>query len=106
MVKTTLRHTPVQRHLPAFKTAPPRIAAARLLTFVAGACGLAKLRTHAAANAHFALARACRRLQIRERKRPPSLRRRFRRLVLTALANPSRAACTLLRHRSTPPLPR
>src|SRR2546426_5843124 len=92
IMKPALRHAPVQRHLSAFKTAPTRIAASRLLTLVSRARGLAELRPHASANAHFALSRACRRLQIRERKQAASFGRRLRRFVLTALAGPSRAA--------------
>src|SRR5712664_1407292 len=106
VVKTALRHAPVQRHLSAFKAAAARIAAARLLSLVAGARGLTELRSHAAANANFLLARARGRLQIREREGTAPFRRRRRRLVLTTLAGPSRAARTLSRHRSTPPLPR
>src|SRR5207249_416120 len=83
-MKPALRHAPVQRHLSAFKTAPTRIAASRLLTLVSRARGLAELRPHASANAHFALSRACRRLQIRERKQAASFGRRLRRFVLTA----------------------
>src|ERR1700731_903679 len=92
IVKAALRHAPVQRHLPAFKPAATRIAAARLLSLVAGARGFAELRTHAAADANFLLARARGRLQIRERKGTACLRRRRRRFVLTTLAGPSRAA--------------
>src|SRR5713101_8420966 len=106
IMKAALRHPPVQRHLSAFKAAAARIAAARLLSLVAGARGLAELRSHAAANANFLLARARGRLQIREREGTAPFRRRRRRLVLTTLAGPSWAARTLSRHRSTPPLPR
>src|SRR6266478_6433867 len=106
VVKAALRHAPVQRHLSAFKPAAARIAAARLLSLVAGARGFAKLGTHAASDANFALTRARRRLQIRERKRAAGLPRWRRRLVMSALAGPSRAAGTLFRHRFTPPLPR
>src|SRR5712692_4539327 len=35
IVEAALRHAPVQRHLPAFKAAPPRIAPARFLPLVA-----------------------------------------------------------------------
>src|SRR5229473_3200383 len=92
IVKPALRHAPVQRHLPALKAAAARIAAARLLSLVAGARGLAELGTHAAADANFLFARARGRLQIRERKGAARFRRRRRRLVLTTLAGPSRAA--------------
>src|SRR5713226_5257769 len=92
VVKTALRHAPVQRHLSAFKAAAARIAAARLLSLVAGARGFAKFGTHAAAHAHFALARAGGRLQIRECKGAALLRLRRCRLVLTTLADPSRPA--------------
>src|SRR6202521_1873251 len=92
IVKTALRHAPVQRHLSAFKATPARITATRLLSFVAGAGGFAQLRTHAAADANLLLTRAHGRLQIRERKGASRLCRRHRRLVLTALAGPSRAA--------------
>src|SRR5712692_4717535 len=91
VVKAALRHAPVQRHLSAFKPASARIAATRLLPFVAGTRGLAKLGTHTAADANFALARPRRRLQIRERKRAARLQRWLRRLVLTTFAGPSRA---------------
>src|SRR5216684_5542277 len=57
VMKATLRHAPVQRHLSAFKPAAARITATRLLPLVAGASSLAKLGTHAAADANFALAR-------------------------------------------------
>src|SRR5258708_25660340 len=73
IVKAALRHAPVQRHLSAFKAAAARIAAARLLSLVAGACGLAELRTHPAANANFLLPRPPRRLQIRAPKEPAPL---------------------------------
>src|SRR5712691_4300962 len=43
VVKTALRHAPMQRHLSAFKAAAARIASARLLSLVAGARGPAKL---------------------------------------------------------------
>src|SRR5260370_6046660 len=82
----------------AFKAAAARIAAARLLPLVAGTSGFSELRAHAAANANFALARARRRLQIRQRKGAPRLRGRLRRLVLTALAGPSPAALTPFPH--------
>jgi len=61
----------VQRHLSAFKPAAARITATRLLTFVAGTRGFAKLGTHAAADAHFALARAaggCKFDSVKERR--------------------------------------
>src|SRR6266849_5171010 len=106
IVKAALRHAPVQRHLPALKAAAARIAAARLLSLVAGARGLAELGAYAAANANLLLARARGRLQIRERKRAAGLSRRCRRLVMSALAGPSRAAGTFFRHSLTPPLPR
>src|SRR5712692_10579801 len=92
VMEAALRHAPVQRHLSALKSAAARIAAARLLSLVAGARSLAELRAHAAADANFLLARARGRLQIRERKGAPPLRRRRCRLVLTTLAGPSRAA--------------
>src|SRR5260370_16455672 len=92
VMKAALRHAAVQRHLAAFKPAAARITAARLLSLVAGARGPAELRAHAAADANFLLARARGRLQIRERKGAPPLRRRCCRLVLTTLAGPSRAA--------------
>src|SRR5207245_4523403 len=91
VVKATLRHAPVQRHLSAFKTTAARITATRLLPLVAGTSGLAKLGTHAAADANFTPARARRGLQIRERKGAARFRRRLRRPVLTTLAGPSRA---------------
>src|SRR5258708_5786108 len=53
VVKAALRHPPMQRHLSAFKAAPARIAAARLLSLVAGARRLAELRSHPAANSTF-----------------------------------------------------
>src|SRR5438445_1631540 len=40
VVKATLRHAPVQRHLSAFKTTAARITATRLLPLVAGTSGL------------------------------------------------------------------
>src|SRR6266481_2730728 len=92
IMKAALRHAPVQRHLSAFKAAAARIAAARLLSLVAGARCFAELRTHAAADANFLLARARGRLQVRKREGAARLRRRRRRLVLTTLAGPSRAA--------------
>src|SRR5271157_709919 len=58
IVEPALRNAPVQRHLPAFKAAPPRIAAPRLLALVALPGGPAELRADAAAHAHFLLARA------------------------------------------------
>src|SRR5260370_25451043 len=69
IVKAALRHAPVQRHLSAFKAPAARIAAARLLSLVAGARRLAKFRADTAAHAHPAIPRASGRLQIRERKR-------------------------------------
>src|SRR5260370_9413563 len=92
VMKAALRHAPVQRHLSALKATAARIAAARLLSLVAGACGLAKLGTHPAADANFALARARRRLQIRDCKGAVHLHCRPRRPLLTTLAGPSRAA--------------
>src|SRR5260370_718722 len=105
IVKAALRHAPVQRHLSAFKAAAARITAARLLSLVAGPRGLAELGAHAAADPHFAVPRARGRLQIRERKRAAGLSRRRRRLVMSALAGPSRAAGTLFLHPLSPPLP-
>src|SRR6266851_4583766 len=58
VMKAALRHAPVQRHLSAFKPAAARIAAARLLSLVAGTRGLAELGADAAADADFLLARA------------------------------------------------
>src|SRR5580704_8537592 len=58
IVKAALRNAAMQRHLPAFKTPAARITAAGFLSLVAGAGGLAELRTHTTANAHFFLARA------------------------------------------------
>src|SRR5260370_3128804 len=88
VMKAALRHAPVQRHLSAFKPAAARITAARLLTLVAGASGLAEFRAHAAADAHFALARTGGRLQIRERGGATRPRRWFRRLVPGPFADP------------------
>ena len=59
--KATLWNAAVQRHLAAFKSAAARIAAARLLAFVAGTGGPAKLRADTTADAYFALARTARR---------------------------------------------
>src|SRR6266404_280254 len=59
--KAALWNATVQRHLTAFKSATARIAAARLLAFVAGAGGSAKLRADTTADAYFAFARAARR---------------------------------------------
>src|SRR4029077_17733834 len=92
IAKDALRHAPVQRHLPALKPAAARIAAARLLSLVAGARGFAELGAHAPADANLLLARTRGRLQIRKRKRAPTFHRRLRRLVLTTLASPSGAA--------------
>src|SRR5579864_6201727 len=58
IVKAALRNAAMQRHLSAFKTPAARIAAPGFLSLVAGAGGLAELRAHAAADAHFFLARA------------------------------------------------
>src|SRR5208337_31003 len=58
IVEPALRNAPVQRHLPAFKAAPPRIAAPRFLALVALPGSPAELRADAAAHAHFTLARA------------------------------------------------
>src|SRR5208337_2637760 len=66
IAEPALRNAPVQRHLPAFKTAPPRIAAPRFLALVALSGGSPKLRTHAAAHAHFLLARAFGRPEVRQ----------------------------------------
>src|SRR4029077_13821470 len=79
---------------------------ARLLSLVAGSGGFAELGTHAAADAHFLLARAHGRLQIRKRVGSTRLPCRRRRFVLTTLAGPTRAAGNFSRHRFTPPLPR
>src|SRR5882762_850482 len=92
VMKAALRHAPVQRHLSAFKPAAARIATPGLLSLVAGTGRLAELRADTPADTHFALPRACWRLQIRKRKRAARLYRRRRRLVLAALASPSRAA--------------
>src|ERR1700687_2033364 len=43
IVKAALRHAPVQRHLSAFKAAAARIAAAGLLSLIAGARGAAQV---------------------------------------------------------------
>src|ERR1700730_1580112 len=64
IVKAALRNAAMQRHLPAFKTPAARIAAARLLSLVAGASGPAQFRTHAAADAHLFLARALWRAEV------------------------------------------
>src|SRR6516162_7905662 len=69
IVKTALRNAAVQRHLPAFKSAPTRIPTAGLLALVARTRRLAELRTHASAHAHFALARATGRPEGRQRNR-------------------------------------
>src|SRR5579884_3195632 len=66
VVKAALGHAAMQRHLAAFKAATTRIAAARLLSLVAGSGRFAELRAHAAADAHLAMARAARGPQIRE----------------------------------------
>src|SRR6267143_2426940 len=92
IVKTALGHAPVQRHLPALKSTAARISSPRFLPFVAGACGFAEFGADTAAHAHFFLARARRRLQICQREGTAHLGCRSRRLVLTALASPSRAA--------------
>src|SRR5215467_9410264 len=103
IVETALRDAAVQRHLPAFKSAAARIAAAGLLTLVAGARSFAEFRADAAAHADLANARAQGRMQIRERKCAALFRCRSCRLVLAAFA---RTACSLFRHSLTPPLPR
>jgi len=92
IVETALGHAPVQRHLPAFKSAAARITAPGFLPLVAGASGLAELGADAAAHTHLFLARARRRLQVRQREETPSLRSRFCWLVLAALSAPARAA--------------
>src|SRR5258708_26376703 len=69
IVKPALRNAAMQRHLSAFETAAARIAAPGFLSLVAGAGGLAELRPHAAADAHFFLARALWRAEVRERNR-------------------------------------
>src|SRR5208337_652715 len=58
IVEPALRDAPVQRHLPAFKAAPPRIAAPRLLALIALSRSSPELRADAAAHTHLALARA------------------------------------------------
>src|SRR6266850_7493273 len=92
IVEATLGHAAMQRHLPAFKSAAPRITAPGFLPLVAGTGGLAELGPHAAAHTHLFLARARRRLQVRQREGTPPLRSRFCRLVLAALAGPAGAA--------------
>src|SRR6202795_4821243 len=69
IVKAALRNAAVQRHLAAFETTAARIAAAGLLSLVAGAGGLAEFRAHTAADAHFFLARALWGAEVRERNR-------------------------------------
>src|SRR5579863_6323450 len=64
--EAALGQAAVKRHLPALEARTARIAATRLLTLVAGSGGLAHLGTHAAADAHLAMARAARRLQLRQ----------------------------------------
>src|SRR5260370_26825385 len=54
VMKAALRHAPAQRHLSALNATAARIAAARLLSLVAAASGLAKLGTHSPAAANFA----------------------------------------------------
>src|SRR5580704_18371385 len=58
IVEAALWNAAMQRHLAAFKTPAARIAAAGFLPLVASPGGLAELRAHAAADAHFFLARA------------------------------------------------
>src|SRR5713226_835667 len=69
IVKAALRNAAMQWHLSAFKTSAARIPAAGLLTLVAGASGPAELRAHPAPDAHFLLARALCRPEVRERYR-------------------------------------
>src|SRR6266403_2086107 len=69
IVKPALRNAAMQRHLSAFETTAARIAAPGFLPLVAGAGSPAELRTHAAADAHFFLARALWRAEVRERNR-------------------------------------
>src|SRR5947208_17106684 len=73
-MKPALGHTPMQGHLPAFKSAAPRIASAGLLSLIARAGSLAKLRAHAAPYAHLAMPRAYRRTQIGQTRQSRSRR--------------------------------
>src|SRR6267378_3633042 len=68
IVKAALGHAPVQRHLPAFKSTAARVTAPGFLPLVAGAGSFAELGADAAAHTHLFLARARRRLQIRQRE--------------------------------------
>src|SRR6267143_3763081 len=92
IVKAALGHAPVQWHLPAFKSTAARITAPGFLPLVAGAGGLAELGADAAAHAHLFLARARRRLQIRQREGTAHLGCRSRRFMPAALAAPAGAA--------------
>src|SRR6266850_4385176 len=92
IVKTALGHAAVQWHLPAFKPTAARITAPGFLPLVAGAGGLAKFGADAAAHAHLFLARAHRRVQIRQGEGTAPLGCRSRRFVLATFAAPAGAA--------------
>src|ERR1700693_1858506 len=59
--KTPFGQTAMQRHLAPFEARSTRIPATGLLPPVAGARGLAELRTHASPHAYLAMTRAARR---------------------------------------------
>src|SRR6202047_3494308 len=92
VVEAALGHPPMQRHLPAFKSAPPRIAAPRFLPFVAGAGRLAQLRSDAPAPTPLAMTRAPGWMQIRQACERERARSRFARRFAAAAGFLSRLA--------------
>src|SRR5262249_54807355 len=89
IVKSALGHAAMQRHLTALKAATSRISTTRFLAFVAGAGGLAELRTHGAADANFLDARTARRTKSGEAECRRGGRRGFLLFLRRRLAAPA-----------------